>query len=440
VDALDRLLGLLALPARPLLQVSRPWWPIGQVLAGSDEDGKLRTREAEEAGLLEQWVREQAVPRSVAMEEGVNLHAEAVGRPSGQLDALLVRVWQPGLVRPGMPVTTGDHYVGLVSHVVERHGRDGAFEDVTVDLITGTGARIGAGVLVEGVWQPNSLFVVGGLLAPEDFGLASQREVLAVHHPSNYSLSAGRVLVHEAAIGGRDLAGLANGFQLGTLERAPEPDEHTRMDLLGVVPEVDFESGLYQVLIHTGLSTEQIGSQIESVGQRGHWIPAQPIPLADPAPWREGCKLARGTRAGVQVGAALASGVRLIGRVERAGPWHANVSTLGDRGFTVPAIALWLNAEAEHPTFVLGRLQGLGRDSKGNLLFHWAAALPRIGEEPARARIYTGSGEPGVPRGLLLGEADIPFGPGPHRLVIEPPDSSDVWQDVRLFQFEGVGP
>jgi hypothetical protein len=33
--------------------------------------------------------------------------------------------------------------------------------------------------------------------------------------------------------------------------------------------------------------------------------------------------------------------------------------------------------------------------------------------------LWTGSGEPGVPRGLLVGTALLPLGPGPHIVLVE---------------------
>jgi hypothetical protein len=39
-----------------------------------------------------------------------------------------------------------------------------------------------------------------------------------------------------------------------------------------------------------------------------------------------------------------------------------------------------------------------------------------------RATLFTGAGEPLVPRGLLIGEADLPTGVGPHRLRIDAAD------------------
>ncbi|MCA9000699.1 MAG: hypothetical protein KDB61_02165, partial [Planctomycetes bacterium] len=175
----------------------------------------------------------------------------------------------------------------------------------------------------------------------------------------------------------------------------------------------------------------------ETDPKRGTWVPITTSPMVDVAPWREGSKLLRGMVHGVQKDAALASGVRLLGRVLRTGPFHADVAGLGDVGFHVPAIALWLDGKKSGETHVLGRLVSVGRNEQGQLLMVWKASLPLESEGPERARLYTGSGDPGVPRGLLIGEAWLPPGPGPHTLLVEPPPEPRILQDVKLFRFEG---
>ncbi len=440
VTAIDQAVDWVGAPSRFLLRLGAPLWGSGSAHAADSELQELQELwklEADESEFLEHWVRGQATPQSVRLQTGLALHAEAVGRPKGQLDSLLVRVWRIGLAQVGQPVTTGDHFIGLVSRVEERRGERGSFEDVTVQLITASKSRIGARVFVEGEWERESAFVVGGLLAPEDFELGKARQVLAVHHPSNRLLDKGSVLVSEEQGDGRDQAWLANGFHLGRLRRAPEPEETTRMDLLGVLPEVDFESGLYQVLIHTGLHPEKAFAEGLDDRQRGTWVPIERSSMADAAPWREGSKLMVGSLSGVQKDAALASGVRLIGRVIRTGPFTSDVAGLGDLGFHVPVIGMRLDGNGRGGTHVLGRLVSAGRDGDGRILLTWQASLPVESEEPERARLYTGSGDPGVPRGLLIGETWLPPGPGPHVLVVQPPPDSDVLQDLSLFRFEG---
>ena len=146
----------------------------------------------------------------------------------------------------------------------------------------------------------------------------------------------------------------------------------------------------------------------------------------DPSSWREGLKLGAGAWNGVGLGAAVVSGSRLVGRVRAAGPLSADVSLLGDPGVSIPAIA---RVAGRAEPLVLGQLVSLGRDPRDGRLvrFHWNALLPWEGTEPARAELFTGSGEPLLPRGLLLGLAVLPNGPGPHVLTLEQPvDTRDV--------------
>jgi hypothetical protein len=437
ITPIDRAVDWVGAPSRLLLRMGTPLWGTGQAQASDSNLEQLRLMEAQQSLDLEQLVLGQAIPQSVQLDSGIALRAEAVGRPKGQLDSLLVRVWRIGLAQVGQPVTTGDHFVGLVTRVEERRSSRGSFEDVTVQLITASKSRIGARGFVEGSRQSDSDFVVGGLLAPEDFALGGSRQVLAVHHPSNRLLDSGRVLVSEAEGGGRDQAWLVNGFLLGQLHRASEPDETTHMELLGVVPDVDFESGLYQVLIHTGIPPEQAREEDFADPQRGTWVPIVRSLMEDAAPWREGSKLLSGFLDGVQEDAALASGVRLVGRVIRTGPFTSDVAGPGDLGFHVPAIALWQGTGMSDKTHVLGRLVSAGRNEKGQLLMSWQATLPLLSENSELARLYTGSGDPGVPRGLLIGDAWLPPGPGPHLLVVEPPPESRILHNLSLFQFEG---
>jgi hypothetical protein len=72
---------------------------------------------------------------------------------------------------------------------------------------------------------------------------------------------------------------------------------------------------------------------------------------------------------------------------------------------------------------ILGRLTSLGRASDGAIRMRWSVRVPLelgaggehgSGEHGAgapgtvRARLYTGSGEPGVPGGLVLGTTELP--------------------------------
>jgi len=118
-------------------------------------------------------------------------------------------------------------------------------------------------------------------------------------------------------------------------------------------------------------------------------------------------------------------GARLIGRVQRAGLFTSDVALLADPGFTVVAVA---ELEGESTPRILGRLTTLGRAANGAVRLSWWVQVPlgvAGGEEEAlRARLFTGSGDPGLPAGLFLGEALLPRSaqPGEEREVLLHPD------------------
>ena len=112
---------------------------------------------------------------------------------------------------------------------------------------------------------------------------------------------------------------------------------------------------------------------------------------------------------GVREGAAVtAIGARLVGRVAQAGPWSSHVSFLADPGFHVSVLALF---EGSAEPRVLGRFVSLGRAADGRVRFRWkprvAWSLAAESEAP-RARLFTGSGDLGMPSGFFLGEARLP--------------------------------
>jgi hypothetical protein len=83
--------------------------------------------------------------------------------------------------------------------------------------------------------------------------------------------------------------------------------------------------------------------------------------------------------------------------------------------------------EGRDEPFVLGRIVSLGRPSDGEpdeVEIDWPAVVPipapaEGSSSTVRARLFTGSGDALVPRGLVLGEAELPVGPGPHRFRLE---------------------
>jgi hypothetical protein len=198
-------------------------------------------------------------------------------------------------------------------------------------------------------------------------------------------------------------------------------------DTVEVEPLLDYRAGLFQVVVVCPADVRRHAerSGVEELDD-GRWRKVGATTSGDPSPWREGLKLGAGAWNGVHTGAAVVSGSRLVGRVARATPLSADVSLLGDPGCWIPAIARI--AGREQP-LVLGRLVSLGRDADDAraIRIHWDAVLEWDGDTPADAELFTGSGEPLVPRGLLLGTARVPNGPGPHVLVVrQPVDTSAV--------------
>lgn len=423
-------LDLLLVSSRPLAALAWPLSGTGVVQAAGDAQAeRLRLAELEQRAALERAVRRSAEPTE-DLGPGNFVHAEVVGRSPGALDILKVLVDRVGLVEVGQPVVAGDAYVGRVSSVVLSLRNGVGVEDVEVAMVTGRRARIGAKVVDLDDGEELARVVVGGLLPSTEFGLPGARQVLCMHYPSRRSLRSGLILVDEPPMdtsGSEDLGYLANGFRLGELILSVDADERTREKLRGVETELDYATGLYQVLILTEPST----AEAPKAEEKDIWASASLALRAGAGLGREGRKLLRGRSAGVLPGAALVSGVRLYGRVERAGQWSADVRGLGDSGLSLPALAV-LGDGSDIRLHVLGQLVALGRNGAGQLRFHWDASVPLEGTKALRARVWSGSGEDGLPRGLLLGDTLLPAGPGPHELLIEPPPGAAEPESLKV--------
>jgi hypothetical protein len=102
--------------------------------------------------------------------------------------------------------------------------------------------------------------------------------------------------------------------------------------------------------------------------------------------------------------AVTGTGARLVGRVCRAGSTTSDVELLSDPGFTCVVIA---RLEGETEPRVLGRIASLGRAADGTIRLRWWARqgleLATNGTGRTGARLFSGSGEPGLPGGLFLG-------------------------------------
>jgi hypothetical protein len=254
------------------------------------------------------------------------------------------------------------------------------------------------------------LMTVGGVDSSTRGGARDDRRVrLVVHNPSDRQLAGGRAVVYESFREAERYWELAEGLALGEVRRAEEGRDWT------IDPELDYVDGLYDVVILCPEDpTLPDAEPFDPVLMDSDWVRAVPLGVGDASPWREAKKIRLGSVDGIADGAAVtAIGARLLGRVTRVGPWSSDVSFLGDPGFSVVAVARFEGVPGPR---VLGRLVSVGRDEEqGAIRFHWVARVA-LGVEPTRpdgcrpARLYTGSGDPGLSSGFYLGEALIPVG------------------------------
>jgi hypothetical protein len=334
------------------------------------------------------------------------VHVEVVGRRPGHFDQLEVRVDGDscrGLAR-GMPVCHGNVFVGRIVELdVPRVGR------AWVELVTARDFAVGA--RIEGdATHPEVRCVVGGLA---DVSRASEgRLYLAVSTPSSRAPSSASARVDESLSPLARFPEEARGFLLGE----PQPDGEGEWVLR---PFVDFRSGLFELVVAAPADIDRpADAPLPDELFDGHWAEARVLSSGEPSAGREGFELALGEWQGARTGAALVNGARLVGRVAHAGALTCDAQALGDRGFAVPVLAAIDGARAP---LVLGEFLALGREGDA-LVFHWEAPLGIAagnGVERVRASLFTGSGTALVPRGLLVGEAWLPTGPGPHRVVLE---------------------
>lgn len=234
---------------------------------------------------------------------------------------------------------------------------------------------------------------------------------LAVHNPADRDLDHGLVRVHELirSESGDDFADLAEGFRLGEVVR------HEHQGEWSVVPELDYLDGLYQVMVVTspeaGGEVAPYDPSIESAA----WIACRPLTLGDPNPARDAVKLRRGAFSGLREGDAVTSrGAHLVGRVARVAPTTADVRLLGDPGLSLVAVAVIEGDPTPRP---LGRLVSEGTDGDA-VVFRWVPRVT-IGTErrTQRARLFTGSGDPGLAIGFSVGTTNLPLGLEPGESV-----------------------
>jgi len=212
-------------------------------------------------------------------------------------------------------------------------------------------------------------------------------------------------------------------------------------------PELDYLDGLVQLaIVLPAAPVEAAAVPPAPALADGSWLATHALTFGDPSPWRSTLKIPLGHRAGLQAGAAVTgTGARLVGRVSRAGKGTSDVELVTDPGFTCVAIA---RLEGETEPRILGRITALGRGKGGTIRLRWCVRQPfqsaSAGEEAVHARLFTGSGEPGLPGGLVLGTALLPRSAAvgeEHELALDPGvDPLDVRALFVRCEAEGVRP
>src|SRR5262245_4480547 len=435
----------------PLRFAAELAWPFGllrrgEVAAAERELARAAEAEASEGAAAVAVLAERASPRDPALRAGRRfVPAEVMERATR--DECWVTLRQADGVTRGAPVVCGDAFVGrVVEHAPgSRRAR--------VQLVTEGTFRVGAEVLGEtreaasgeadaaAVAAGDPVYLtVGGLRAPRRRSdLLAVR--LAVHQPSSSALEGGLARVHELFADADDSAALAEGFRLGEVRREGERGQ------FWIEPELDYLDGLVQLaIVVPAAEAESPPAPPAPVLADGRWLATHALTFGDPSPWRSTLKVPLGRGAGVVEGAAVTgAGARLVGRVSRAGNATSDVELLTDPGFTCVAIA---RLEDESEPRILGRITALGRGERGTVRLRWSVRQPfdanaSTGGE-ARARLFTGSGEPGLPGGLVLGTALLPrtAAAGEEReLLLDPGvDPLDVRALFVRCEAEGLAP
>jgi cell shape-determining protein MreC len=421
VAAVQRGLEILLSPLRFAAELSSPFALLrtGSVRAAERELARTAGAEAADGARILAALAARALPREPQLSAGRRfVPGEVLERLPGNQDRLLVGVRTLQGIEPGSPVACGDAYVG---RVLEIHPAGDGGGNLVVEIVTAASFRVGAVVHPAGPSQavparspePVSPLPAPLSLAAEPIfltagGLFAARQRLpvrlAVHQPSSSALEGALARVHELFAEEGEHATLAQGFRLGTVraegERGP----------WWIEPELDFQDGLFQVVIVTRTDPawpDALSPQAPLADER--WLPARPLTSGDPAPWRSTAKLPVGRTHGVSPGAAVSAvGGRLLGRVVALGPLHSDVAWLSDPRFTLTAVAE-IPGEAEPR--ILGRLASAGRGEDGKILLSWSVPLdhefPGTGQR-VPARLYSGSGDTGLPAGLFLGVVELP--------------------------------
>lgn len=397
VGALDSALSTALAPLRFVARLGAPFALLegGRVEAAERELAENGKREALEGARALERLAERALPLDASLQTGRRfVPGEVVGRASK--DHCWVAVLAADGIEAGAPVVCGDAFVGRVLEL-EPSAADGRTW-AKVELVTSGDFRIGAEVRR----GEERIFLTAGGLAPRR--PRERRTVrLAVHQPSDTSLAEGVARVHELFPDAQPGSALAEGFRLGSVQSGGERGPWW------LEPELDYLDGLYQVaIVVDGARGVGASSPFEPALEDGRWLATRVLTALEPSVWRSALRLPVGSAHGVEPGAAVTGvGARLIGRIDRTERVTSAVSLLTDPGCTLVALALVPGSDEPH---ILGRLTSLGR-SAGGVRLLWSVRVPlELDGEGADvvARLFTGSGEPGLPGGLFLGEARLP--------------------------------
>ncbi|MFN0008000.1 MAG: hypothetical protein ACKVXR_08850 [Planctomycetota bacterium] len=410
-----RLLGNLAVPVS--------WLARSEVRAAEEAlISNVEARRADGRAVLLS-AQSRAAPREGVLARGRGLvHAEVLERVEDDSDRVRVRFAPGSRVEPGMPVVCGDFYVGRVNSC--------SAGEAFVDLVTRQDFRVGA--VVEGALRgpevPSAggdapLLVVGGVVPRGRPGEGGPRELLlAAHCPSDPDLTAGEVRVREVdPIGGDPYATLADGFLLGSLERA----QRDRSSFLAVRPGLDYSGGLYQMAIVCPAENRSAGPDLaRDPFDDAAWIDVSLVLQGDPTFWRESRIVRSGRNQELVDGAALELGANYLGCIARAGRSSSSARLLGDAGHEISALASPVDADGNPagPPIAIGRLTSFGRDRRsGEVFLRWDAAIPLPEADGAAglpAVLYTAAGQRAVPPGLRVGWTLLPRGRGPFLLRV----------------------
>jgi len=443
VAPVERVLELLFTPTRAIALLIAPvrWWGANDSREAAESLWARAPRTRAEAEELLADEQAFALPSAELRSDRRLIHGEVVGRERDDLDSIVVRVATSEGIEPGAPVVTGNWYVGRVTSI---DGRDPHL--VHAALVTRSGFRVGARVdATDRFRRPAEpvAMVVGGItseLRDEEGSI-----FLDVHNPLRRGLRSDPVFVEERIALDQQQADLAHDFALGRLRSVclPRGSEELRIE-----PGLDFVSGLFQVIVlapplpapgqGTAVEAAFTGEEVLELDTfvAARWIETTALNRGDVSREREGRRLSSGRVSGVESGSAVAFGGHLVGRVGGVGWLTSDLLELGDPGLRLAVLA---RLEGEARPRPLGEIVSRGRRrSDGLLVFSWICRVDLPGEPGTTlaAKLYTGSGEPGVPRGLYIGKAELPLGRRRHELLVE--QDPEVRELDTLWVWRGV--